>query len=136
MKAKQSQRKKNSYPSKSLQQADTVLCSRLIYQKPLFLSYAEMLHRLNDFWRNCPIENQNDDDDPNYFSGAIKYGVHTLLMAYPLIKVLFLNLQHMNGAYIDSGGIGWIYPEPASQTANKTSVLPPPAARSCFLTER
>lgn len=72
----------------------------------------------NDFWRNCPIENQNDDDDPNYFSGAIKYGVHTLLTAYPSIKVLFLNLQHMNGTYIDSGGVGWVYPEPYNETIN------------------
>lgn len=73
----------------------------------------------NDFWRAAPVENDEDDDDPEYFKGAIKYGVNKLLTSNPSLKILFLNLQQMNPTYIDSGGIGWVYPEPYNTGINE-----------------
>lgn len=53
----------------------------------------------NDFWRSCLYENPTDDEDVTYFSGATRYGIKTLLTAYPTIKLLFLNLQNMGDIY-------------------------------------
>lgn len=53
----------------------------------------------NDYWRSCLYDNPNDDDDVTYFSGAVRYGIRTLLAAYPSIKLLFLNLQNMGSTY-------------------------------------
>ena len=53
----------------------------------------------NDYWRSCLYDNPNDSEDVTYFSGAVRYGLKTLLTAYPFIKLIFVNLQNMGSTY-------------------------------------
>lgn len=53
----------------------------------------------NDFWGSKYYDNPSDSEDVTYFSGAVRYGIKTLLTAYPYINLLFLNLQNMGSIY-------------------------------------
>lgn len=61
--------------------------------------YMLVAYGTNDFWRSCLYDNPSDDEDVTYFSGAVRYGIKTLLTTYPSIKLIFLNLQNMGSIY-------------------------------------
>lgn len=72
----------------------------------------------NDYWRNCTIKSEDNEFDPNTFDGAIRSGIKTLLTKYPKIKLIFLNMQQLDSLYIESGGIGTIYPKLYNESIN------------------
>ena len=56
----------------------------------------------NDFWGNMTWKNDSNEFDVNTSYGAIKYGLKTLMTAYPELKILMLGLQELGEVYVEA----------------------------------